>query len=79
MQKIINIEVPSSDSLRKLFEAFDDLGFAHRFTEELGEFDVNMGGEWFMFYVNRDVLKDEQEDQRWAADAEAVAEYYWRQ
>lgn len=79
MQKITNIEVPDSDVLRKLFEAFDELGFAHRFSEELGEFDVNIGGEWFMFYVNKRAMDDERAEREAFEDAQRVAEYYWRQ
>jgi len=73
------VKVMSSEQLYNLYKAFDDLGFAHRYSEELGEFDIKMGEKWFTFYVDHDVLKDEQEDQRWAADAEMVADYYWRQ
>ena len=73
MQKMTNIEVPDSDVLRKLFDAFDDLGFTHRFSEELGEFDVKMGGEWFMFYVNQRVMDDEHAEREAFEDAQRVA------
>lgn len=71
--------VYSSEHLRKLFEAFDELGLTHRYSEELGEFDVKMGEHWLTFYVDPKVLADEREDVRWAVDAEQVADYYWRQ
>ena len=79
LEKMKTIEVPDSDVLRKLFEAFDELGFTHRFSEELGEFDVKMSGEWLTFYVDQRVLDDERVEREAFEDARRVAEYYWRQ
>lgn len=73
------IQVPSSESLNKLYEAFDGLGMVHRYSEALGEFDVKMDDKWFTFYVDEDVLREEREDEAWAEDAYAVADFYWRQ
>ena len=71
--------VQSSAQLAKLFNAFDDLGFAHRYESELGEFDVKIGDRWVLFQVDPKVMQDERDSDRWAADAYAVADYFWRQ
>ena len=74
-----SVKVQSTEVLRRLYDAFEDLGMVHRYSEELGEFDINSGGNWMTFYVDPKVLKEEEEDRRWAEDADAVADYYWRQ
>lgn len=79
MQKITNIELPSTEVLTKLFWAFDELGFTHRYSLELGEFDVKIGEQWFMFYVDRRALDEERAHDEAFEDAQRVAEYYWRQ
>jgi len=71
--------VQSSAQLAKLFNAFDDMGFAHRYSEELGEFDIKIGNRWVLFQVDPQVMEEERDSERWAADAYAVAETYWRQ
>jgi uncharacterized protein YutD len=71
--------VQSSAQLEKLFNAFDDMGFAHRYSEELGEFDIKIGNRWVLFQVDAQVMEEERDSERWAADAYAVAETYWRQ
>ena len=76
---IKEIKVMSTEQLSHLYGAFDQLGFAHRYSEELGEFDIKIGEQWFTFYVDHDVMKDEQDDRSWAEDAAMVADYYWRQ
>lgn len=74
-----DIMVQSSEQLRKLFNAFDDMGFAHRYSEELGEFDVKLGNVWFTFHVDSEVMKQQKENEYWSRDASQVADYYWRQ
>lgn len=75
----IECEIDSSSTLYKMYELFDELGFAKRYSEELGELEVAIHGEWLLFFVAERALKDEQEYKRWAEDAEMVAEGYWRQ
>lgn len=73
------VKVQSTEALVKLYEAFDDLGLVHRYSEPLGEFDVKTGDTWVCFYVDPIARKEEREDQAWADDAYAVADSYWRQ
>lgn len=75
----MEIEVKSSEVLRRLFMALDDLGFAHRYSEDLGEFDIKIGDKWFTFYVDKRVLDEERAHDEAFEDAARVAEYYWRQ
>lgn len=71
--------VQSSEQLEKLFKAFDDLGFAHRYESELGEFDIKIGDRWVLFQVDAKAIEEERDSERWTADAYAVAETHWRQ
>jgi len=75
----MEIEVKSSEVLRQLFMSFDDFGFAHRYSEDLGEFDIKVGDKWFTFYVNKRVLDEERAHDEAFEDAARVADYYWRQ
>ena len=88
-----SIMVQSSKVLSDLYEAFDQLGLVHRYSDELGEFDVNLNARkqldarhkivpednWVMFYVDPNVLAEERAEDSWAEDAYAVADGYWRQ
>lgn len=75
----LECEISSSETLRNMYELFDELGHAKRYSEELGELEICIHGEWLLFFVAEKALKDEQEYERWAKDAELVAEGYWRQ
>lgn len=77
--KSVDVKVQSREVLERLYEVFDELGMVHRYSAELGEIDVKIENDWLNFYLDPDVMKDEQEDQRWADDATMVADYYWRQ
>lgn len=77
--KSVDVKVQSREVLERLYEVFDELGMVHRYSAELGEIDVKIQDDWLNFYLDPDVMKDEQEDQRWADDATMVADYYWRQ
>ena len=74
-----DIKVMSSDQLYNLYEVFAELGFAHRYSAELGEFDIKIGEQWVTFYVDHDVLADEKDAAYWREDADMVADYYGRQ
>lgn len=73
------IMVQSSEQLDKLYDAFEDLGLVHRYSAELGEFDVKTGDTWITFYVDHRVLDEERAEDEAFADAQRVADTYWRQ
>lgn len=74
------IEVLSMEQLEVMYKAFEEIGLPHRYSEEMGEFEVKLGdSEWLMFFVDPDVLAEEREAQAWVEDSYAVAETYWRQ
>lgn len=77
--KTVDIKVQSREVLERLYEVFDELGMAHRYSAELGEIDVKVEDDWLNFYLDPEVMKDEEIDRRWQEDADAVADYYWRQ
>lgn len=73
------IKVQSSDVLTRLYEVFDELGMVHRFSEELGEFEVKSGDTWFSFFVDPDVLREEREEQDWLESSYREAEMFWNE
>ena len=75
----LEVKIDSSDTLRKVYELFDELGLAKRYSEELGEVEASIHGEWLLFYVDRRVLDQERAEDRWFEDAQQIAERYWRQ
>lgn len=75
----LECEVDSSEQLARLYSLFDNLGLAKRYSEEMGELEIAVHGEWAMFFVSERQLRDEAEYRRWADDADRVAEGYWRQ
>ena len=75
----LEIKIDSSDTLYKLYQAFDDIGFAHRYSRELGELEVSIHGDWLLFYVDRRVMDDELALDAAFEDAERIAETYWRE
>jgi hypothetical protein len=75
----LEVEVNSSDIVRKLYELFDEMGLTHRFSEESGEVEVAIHGVWLLFYVNKRVLEDERKLDEAFDDAQRLAENYWRQ
>lgn len=74
-----DVKVQSREVLERLYEVFDELGMAHRYSSELGEIDVKVGDDWLNFYLDPDVMKDEEIDKMWSEDADRVADMYWRQ
>ena len=73
MDKSLEVEVSSTDALRKLYETCDELGILRRYSEELAEVEVCIHDKWFLFYVDKRALDEAFED------AERVADSYWRQ
>jgi hypothetical protein len=75
----LEVEVRSRDTLEKLYELFDELGFTHTYSEERAEVEVSLHGHWLLFYLDRRVLHDEATLDQAFEDAERIAETYWRQ
>ena len=75
----LEVEVGSLDTVRKLYELFDEMGLTHRFSEELGEVEVSIHGVWLLFYVDKQVMEDEALLDEAFDDAQRLAEGYWRQ
>jgi hypothetical protein len=75
----LEVEVRSRDTLEKLYELFDELGFTHTYSEERAEVEVSLHGHWLLFYLDRRVLQDEATLDLAFEDAERIAENYWRQ
>ena len=75
----LEVEVRSRDTLEKLYELFDELGFTHVYSEERAEVEVSLHGPWLLFYLDRRVLQDEATLDQAFEDAERIAETYWRQ
>ena len=79
MEKSLEVEVSSTDVLRKLYEACDELGILRRYSEELSEVEVCIHDKWLLFYVNKRALDDERALDQAFEDAQQIAESYWRQ
>ena len=79
MDKSLEVEVSSTDALRKLYETCDELGILRRYSEELAEVEVCIHDKWFLFYVDKRALGDERALDEAFEDAERVADSYWRQ
>lgn len=79
MDKSLEVEIKSRDTLEKLYELFDELGFSHKYSEERAEVEVSLHGHWLLFYLDRRVLQDEATLDEAFEDAERIAETYWRQ
>lgn len=79
MDKSLEVEVSSTDALRKLYETCDELGILRRYSEELAEVEVCIHDKWFLFYVDKRILEEERADQEAFDDAQQIAEMYWRQ
>jgi hypothetical protein len=78
MDKVLEVQVKSTDTLRKLYETCDELGILRRYSEELAEVEVCIHDKWVLFYVDRATLQQDQQDAYWQDDAERVAEGYWK-
>jgi hypothetical protein len=79
MDRSLEVEVRSTDTLRKLYETCDELGILRRYSEELAEVEVCIHDKWFLFYVDKRILDEERALDEAFEDAERVAERYWRQ
>ena len=75
----LEVEVQSSDTVRKLYELFDEMGLTHRFSEEMGEIEVAINGTWLMFYVNKRALEEDALLEAAFDDAQMIAEGHWRE
>jgi len=79
MHKSTEIAVQSSEVLRKLYEVFDELGMARRFTEQHGELEIKAGPTWVLFYIDKRVMDDMAHEDEAFEDAQRLAEGQWQQ
>lgn len=79
MDKSLEIQVKSSDALRKMYETCDELGILRRYSEELGEVEACIHEKWFLFYVDKSVLEDERSLDEVFEDMERLVDSYWRE
>ena len=75
----LEVEVQSLDTVRKLYELFDEMGLTHRFSEESGEVEVAIHGVWLLFYANKRVMEEDALLNQAFEDAQMIAEGHWRQ
>ena len=75
----LEVEVQSLDTVRKLYELFDEMGLTHRFSEESGEVEVAIHGVWLLFYANKRVMEEQELLEEAFDDALRIAEANWRQ
>jgi hypothetical protein len=67
------------DKLYKLFEIIDDIGVHHEWSADSGELNIRAGDVWIMFTADPDIMADIASDNKAYADAQRVADMYWRQ
>ena len=75
----LEVEVQSLDTVRKLYELFDEMGLTHKFSEENGEVEVAIHGVWLLFYANKRVMEEDALLNQAFEDAQMIAEGHWRQ
>ena len=75
----LEVEVQSLDTVRKLYELFDEMGLTHRFSEESGEVEVAIHGVWLLFYANKRVMEEAALLNQAFEDAQMIAEGHWRE
>ena len=75
----LEVEVGSLDTVRKLYELFDEMGLTHRYSEENGEVEVAIHGVWLLFYANKRVMEEDALLEEAFDDALRIAERNWRQ
>lgn len=67
------------DKLYKLYEIIDDIGVHHEWSAEYGELSIKVEDVWITFSANIDMLADRSEDMNAYADAQRIADMYWRE
>ena len=75
----LEVEVQSLDTVRKLYDLFDEMGLTHRFSEESGEVEVAIHGVWLLFYANKRVMEEDALLNQAFEDAQMIAEGHWRE
>tara|TARA_R110002126_G_scaffold113_4_gene755 strand:+ start:52 stop:303 length:252 start_codon:yes stop_codon:yes gene_type:complete len=75
----LEVEVQSIETVRKLYELFDEMGLTHRFSEESGEVEVAIHGVWLLFYANKRVMEEDALLNQAFEDAQMIAEGHWRE
>lgn len=74
--EVTNVDL---DKLYKLFEIIEDIGVHHEWSADHGELSIRAGEVWITFTADPDVIADMHNDNNAYADAQRVAEMYWRQ
>jgi len=67
------------DKLYKLYEIIDDIGVHHDWSADNGELSIKAEGVWITFTADPRIMKEIEDDNNAYADAQRVADMYWRQ
>ena len=67
------------DKLYELYKVIDDIGVHHEWNADYGELNIRAGDVWIMFSADHDVMADIANDNNAYADAQRVADMYWRE
>jgi hypothetical protein len=65
--------------LYQLFQLIDDIGVHHEWNELDGELSIRAGDTWITFTADEQVMADMKFDAYAYADAQGVADTYWRE
>jgi hypothetical protein len=72
-------QVASSAKLAEMYDTFEEMGVSHRYDSGTGELEVCIFGVWFLFYVNKRALEEENQQDEAFEDAQRVAEGHWKE
>lgn len=68
------------DSLRKLFDIFEELACSHEYSASDGELHITIGESFELsFYADPVEMREIEEDKYWQDDANRIAEGFWRE
>jgi len=67
------------EKLYKLFELIDDIGVHHEWSALDGELSIRAGDVWITFNADADLMAEATRDDFAYADAQRIADLYWRQ
>lgn len=67
------------EKLYKLSQIIDDIGVHHEWSEDNGELHIRAEDVWITFRADEQVMADMRDDKFAYADAQRVADRYWRQ
>jgi hypothetical protein len=64
------------DKLYKLFQILDDIGVYHEWSMDNGELHIRAGDVWISFLADQQIIRNDEDAY---ADAQRVADMYWRE